>query len=84
MEAAVLAAFSTADTTIKDKEEKIKDHTIKHTHIPYDNDISETCFYHFSFLAINCEQKLLEEQNVDDFKGLLCNAIHLYLLLPPF
>lgn len=38
----------------------------------------------FSFLAINCEQKLLEEQNVDDFKGLLCNPIHLYLLLPPF
>jgi len=31
--------------------------------------------YRFNSLALQCERKLLEEQDVDDFHGLLCNAL---------
>lgn len=67
---------SNIDLSISNKEtKKQKDHT-KHTYVMYDNDDvpNETRCYYFPSLAVTCEQELLREENVNDFKRLLFNA----------
>lgn len=67
---------SNIDSFISNQETKKQEDHTKHTYVMYDNDNvpSETRCYYFPSFAVTCEQELLREENVNDFKGLLFNA----------